>query len=72
MKVAVFKYEASKLNSLLNGGGECINSELIEREINEFCEDKNVIDIKVNTVEAVYHNNGGANGVALVYTIIYK
>ena len=72
MKVAVFKYEASHLNSLANGGGECINAELIEREINAFCEDEDVIDIKVNTVEAVYHNNAGANGVYLVYTIIYK
>ena len=72
MKIAVFKYEASKSGWKENGGGECINAELIESEINEFCEDKEVIDIKVNTVEYDYHNNGGCNGVEIVYTIMYN
>ena len=72
MKIAVFKYEVSKCKWKKDGGGECVDSELIEREINEFCEDKNVVDIKVNTVDYSYHNNGGCNGVTLVYTIMYK
>lgn len=72
MKIAVFKYEASISRWKDNGGGECINAELIEEEINEFCEDKDVVDIKVNTVEYTYHNNGGCNGVTLVYTVMYK
>ena len=72
MKIAVFKYVASVNRWKEKGGGECIDTELIENEINEFCEDKNVIDIKVNTVDHDYHNNGGSNGVTLVYTIMYK
>lgn len=72
MKIAVFKYLASNNRWKEKGGGECIDTELIEQEINEFCEDKEVVDIKVNTVEWDYHNNGGCNGVTLVYTIMYK
>ena len=72
MKIAVFKYLASNSAWREKGGGECIDTELIEREINDFCEDKEVVDIKVNTVEWNYHNNGGCNGVTLVYTIVYK
>ena len=72
MKIAVFKYDASICKHERDGGGECINTELIESEVNDFCEDKEVVDIKVNTVEYDYHNNGGCNGVALVYTIMYK
>lgn len=72
MKIAVFKYDASIANWKNDGGGECIDTELIEDEINEFCEDKEVIDIKINTVEYNYHNNGRCNGVVLVYTVIYK
>ena len=72
MKVAVFKYNASVAKWKESGGGECIDGELIECEINEFCEDKEVVDIKVNTVDYNYHNNGGCNGITLVYTIMYK
>ena len=72
MKIAVFKYEASVAKWKDSGGGECINAELIEEEINEFCEDKNVVDIKVNTIDYDYHNNGGCNGIMLVYTVLYR
>lgn len=72
MKIAIFKYNASMCKWKDKGGGECIDTELIEDEINSFCEDVEVIDIKVNTFEEEYHNNGGCNGVILVYTIIYK
>lgn len=72
MKIAVFKYEASVNRWEENGGGECINTELIESEINRFCEDKDVVDIKVNTIDYAGHNNGGCNGVTLVYTIMHR
>ena len=72
MKIAVFKYNASIAKWKENGGGECINTELIESEINEFMEDKTVIDIKTNTYTYDRHNNGGADGVMMVYTILYK
>lgn len=72
MKIAVFKYEASTALWKKDGGGECIDAGRIEREINNFCKDKEVVDIKVNTVEYDYHNNGGCNGITLVYTVMYK
>ena len=71
-RIAVFSYEASICNLRKNGGGECIDTAEIENEINDFCENKEVVDIKVNTVEHTYHNNGGCNGVTLVYTVIYN
>ena len=43
----------------------------VEETINNFLKDKNYIDMKVTTVDADYHNNGLANKVILVYTIIY-
>lgn len=72
MKIAVFKFDASICKCERDGGGECIDTYYIENRINHFCENKEVVDIKVNTVEYDYHNNGGCNGVTLVYTIIYK
>ena len=72
MTDTAFKYNASIAKWKENGGGECINTELIESEINEFMEDKEVIDVKVNTVDHDYHNNGGANGITLVYTVMYR
>lgn len=44
----------------------------MERIINAFSEDKNVIDISVNTVDVNYHNNGRGNTIRLVYTIVYE
>ena len=72
MMVKVFKYPASKLGWKENGGGDCLNTELVATDMNEFIEDKTVIDIKVNTYTYDRHNNGGADGVMIVYTILYK
>ena len=44
----------------------------IEKIVNEFIRDKNVIDIKVNTVDVHYHNNARSNTIDLIYTIVYK
>ena len=52
--------------------GECINEDSIEKEINEFCVDKEIIDIKTNTFTTKNHNNGGYNEVFIVYTVMYK
>lgn len=43
-----------------------------EKEINNFCKTHDVIDIKVNTIDAHYHNNGGDNTIRMSYTILYK
>lgn len=50
------------------------NTEDIDKEINEFVSENvtELIDIKITTVENHYHNNGGYNGVDLIYTVIYK
>ena len=72
MRVAVLKYPASKLGWKEHGGGDCLDQELVETEINEFIEDKTIIDIKVTTYTYDRHNNGGADGVMMVYTILYK
>ena len=72
MKIKVFNYLASKAGWKDNGGGMCIDSSAIEDEINRFCRGKEVVDIKTNTVEYDFHNNGGCNGVSLVYTVIYR
>ena len=44
----------------------------IEDQINDFCSDKKVIDIRTNTVDVHYHNNGRSNTIELWVTIIYE
>ncbi len=44
----------------------------IEKIVNDFIKDKSVIDIKVNTIDVLYHNNARSNTVDLIYTIMYK
>lgn len=44
----------------------------IQTEINKFCADKEVVDIKTNTVDVHYHNNGRGNTIELWVTITYK
>ena len=43
----------------------------IETEINVFLKDKTFVDMKVSTVDIQYHNNGRANTIHLIYTILY-
>lgn len=70
-KVKLFKYQASIAKWKTDGGGECLDTEKIEKEISAFCRGKQIRDIKVNSIDYDYHNNGGCNGITLVYTIIY-
>lgn len=72
MKVKVFSFKASEFNIPKNGGGFCLDSNSVEKEINSFCKNKNIIDIKVDIVNAANHNNGGCNGVYIVYNILYN
>ena len=50
------------------------DTEYIDEIINKFISNNvsELIDIKITTVESLYHNNGGYNNVGLIYTIIYK
>ena len=72
MKVEVFKFKASECNLPDNGGGMCLDENNVTKTINEFCAVKEIIDIKVSTIETKYHNNAGCNEVYLVYTIMYS
>jgi len=52
---------------------EELSTELdIEDSVNAFIQGKKVIDIKTNTVDAKYHNNGYSNTIELYYTIMYE
>ena len=44
----------------------------VERKINNFIKNKNVVDIKVNNVDVRYHNNARGNAIDLIYTVLYK
>lgn len=83
MKIAVFKFEVSNHSSHpCDGDEKCswyhaglrrlVDPDDIEIEINRFCEDKEVVDIKINTVDTKYHNNARGNTIELWYTVIYK
>lgn len=64
-KIKTFEYTITEYNS------KSADIRFIDKEINDFIEDKNVIDIKVNTIDIRYHNNGYSNTIGLVYTILY-
>lgn len=84
-KIATFKFEVSNAASLPTSSDIGTNwycsarkklstPQKIDDRINEFmsnlgCE---IIDIRINTVEVNYHNNGRGNTVELWYTIIYE
>ena len=44
----------------------------IDNVINNFVINKNIIDIKINSIIVSNHNNGGSNKVQTTYTILYK
>ena len=83
MKIKVFKFEVSNSARIPVGDDsktawykskrfDLAIPEEIEDEINDFCCDKEIIDIKINTVDVHYHNNARANTIELWYTIMYK
>ena len=75
LKIQTFRFMGS--------GNEYFEGKFINRkddtiEIDDIINDfiahdvKELIDIKITTVDCRYHNNGGYNNVDLIYTIIYK
>lgn len=46
--------------------------ERIDREINDFIKDKNVIDIKTTELQKSLTIDNGTNKICVLYTIIYK
>lgn len=81
--VKIFRFEVSNSSSNPLSGDEkksgfekaqkrLVTMEHIEKTINSFVKDKSVHDIKINNIDEKYHNNGRANTIFLVYTIIYN
>ena len=65
-KIKTFEYTITDYNS------KSTNIRFINEEINDFIKDKNVIDIKVNTIDIRYPlDHRCSNIIGLVYTIIY-
>lgn len=84
MRVKVFRFRVSNAASRPCTGdigekwfdkskAELKSNEYIEDTINSFLDKVNrAIDIKVNTVDVGFHNNGRGNTVDLVYTVLYE
>ena len=53
-KVKLFKYQASIAKWKDNGGGECLDTIKIEKEISAFCRGKQIRDIKINSIDYDY------------------
>ena len=68
MKIKIIKFKVSEFNTK----GECIDEYYMERVINDFCEGKDIVDIKTNTNKTRRHNNEYYDEVFMVYTILYK
>ena len=83
MKIKVFKFEVANTSSspcsddckhqwFKEQQNALFAPEEVEDVINDFCYDKEVIDIKINNVDIHYHNNARGNTIELWYTIMYK
>lgn len=72
MRITTFRFLLSKLGTDKTSGMSCFNKFDVENRINIFCRNHEIIDIKINTVETRYHNNGGYCEVWIIYTILYK
>ena len=83
MKVKVFRFTVSNASSAASSDdiGKAWYSEQkkklstekdIEKALNKFMETVRVIDIKTNTVDVNYHNNGRGNTVDMIYTVLYE
>lgn len=75
MKVKIFRFIESKNLYENNISNQKVNQEDFDKYgdiINNFIEDKEVINIEVNTIQAKYHNNCGYNENHIIFTILYK
>ena len=83
MKIKVFRFRVNNASSnpcsddlqkewYQKGIKEIASEEMIEKTVNDFIEDKNVISITVTSVDAHYHNNARGNTIDLIYTIMYQ
>lgn len=75
MKVKIFRFIESKNLYENNISNQKVNQEDFDKYgdiINNFIEDKEVINIEVNTIPAKYHNNRGYHENHIIFTILYK
>ena len=83
MKIKVFRFRVNNASSnsypddlqkewYQKGIKEIASEEMIEKTVNNFIEDKNVVSITVTSVDAHYHNNARGNTIDLIYTIMYQ
>ena len=75
MKVKIFRFIESKNLYENNISNQKVNQEDFDKYgdiINNFIEDKEVINIEVNTIQAKYHNNSGYHENHIIFTILYK
>ena len=83
LKIKIFRFRVSNATSspfsgdeksewFMKAKKEIWSEKKIEKTINDFIADKDIVDIKINNVDVQYHNNGRGNTIDLVYTITYK
>ena len=75
MKVKIFRFIESKNLYENNINNQKVNQEDFDKYgdiINNFIEDKEVINIEVNTIQANYRNNCGYHENHIIFTILYK
>lgn len=53
-------------------GGKLFSEAEIDKTINDFMENREVIDIKINSETVHRHNNAGCDSIVRIYTILYK
>ena len=72
MKIKIFTYPLTKFGRMEEGATEFAGKDEAERELNEFCDGKTIVDVKVSTYEARFHNNGGVPQLMALYTVMYE
>lgn len=49
-----------------------IDTEELDNEVNDFIQDKKVVDIKTQSIIHDFHNNAGVNGTLFIMTVLYE
>ncbi len=83
LKIKVFKFRVSNAASapckgdrfddwFLEKQCEIVSEKDIEETVNNFIASKDIVDIKINSIDVQYNNNARGNTVDLMYTIMYR
>ena len=75
MKVKIFRFIESKNLYENDINNQKVNQEDFDKYgdiINNFIEDKEVINIEVNTIQTIYHNNFCYHENHIIFTVLYK